>query len=236
MKRATLPRFALRPTGLLLGLLGATACNQADPIVGESTDTTAGGTFEHRDGYYPLVDGARWTYRHVDPDQSTWDEVVEMTYVPLPSGPAFEAADNAGLNGTRSVATLVLEDDKVLRVHKEVFEQDLLSETVDYDPGFLRFDESWTAGETTNWRYDRVERDADGLARDASVRQQRFIVESMSVSVTVPAGTFDCIQFLRERDETGEARRFWFAPGVGKVKHVTVDTGSEEQLVEWSIP
>lgn len=56
------------------------------------------------------------------------------------------------------------------------------------------------------------------------------------MEVTVPAGTFDCIQLTRERLETGEVKRFWFADGVGKVKHETLGSGATEALVEYSIP
>ena len=54
--------------------------------------------------------------------------------------------------------------------------------------------------------------------------------------ITVPAGTFDCVQLVRERLETGEVKRFWFADGVGKVKHHTLQTGAVEELAEYSIP
>lgn len=188
------------------------------------------------DPYYPLADGGTWTYRHVAADATQWDEVINMIAVTYDGQAAFEAEDNDGPNGQNSIATFVDVGGQTLRVHKEVFSAGVLLETVDYDPGFLRFDQGWTEGEVVQWMYDRTAFDPMGVVASENVRMMVFTVESMSTSVDVPAGTFDCVQFLRERVDTGERKRFWFARGVGKIKHETLGTGSSEELLEYSIP
>lgn len=236
------------------------ACNQADPppmtgtdgstsMVPATSDSTADSTGidpstngSDSSGasadvdYFPLRDGATWTYRHIASDGTTFDEIVVMREITFDGGVAFEMEDNAGADGENTVSTVLDRDGQVMRVHKEVLLAETPVLTVDYVPGFLRFDNGWADGDVTDWMYDRTEYDGTGALADEAVRQQIFTIESMSTPITVPAGTFDCVQFLRNRPDTGESKRFWFADGVGKIKHETLATGSVEELAEYSIP
>ena len=235
----------------------ALGCNQADPMVedGSSSGADTGGTTsiadDSSDGgeestaadtepaadadYFPLADGATWTYQHTTQDGQVWDEVVVMRSVEFNGMPAFEQEDN-GNNGESSISTLVRDGTAVMRVHKQVNLASAVLMTAEYDPGFLRFDNGWAEGDSVVWAYDRAEYDANGMLVDDTPRNQLYTVEAMSVEVTVPAGTFDCVQVLRERVETGELKRFWFADGVGKIKHETVQTGATEELSAYEIP
>ncbi len=84
--------------------------------------------------------------------------------------------------------------------------------------------------------YHRTEHDGQGLLISEVDRSQTFTVEATSVEVTVPAGTFDCIQILRERDDMTKIKRFWFAAGVGKIKEENTLTGKVEELEVYSVP
>ena len=112
---------------------------------------------------------------------------------------AFETEDNEDPSAEVSISTLVLDGTQVLRVHKELSLAGVPSGSVDYDPGFLRFDGAWQEGDTVMWSYDRTELDAMGAVVSESTRDMVFTVESASTEVTVPAGTFDCVQVLRVR-------------------------------------
>ena len=222
----------------LAGLvLGAAGCNQAEPLPPGDTDAGDTEPASLRDGdFFPLVDRARWTYRHTTANQEVWDEVVDMRAITWEGREAFEAKDNPGADGESTAAVLVRDGTAIHRDHKDV---DLAGTPVlaaDYAPGFLRFDHGWAEGESVVWTYDRTEYDGTGAIVDQSPRTQRFTLESLSAEVSVPAGTFDCVQVLRVRVETGEARRFWFADGVGKVKHETLDSGAVEELTAYTIP
>lgn len=224
--------------------LALLACNQVDPpmMTGTEGSASSAGSADAASGgpvdgdFFPLQDGATWTYRHVASDGATFDEIVVMREVTYNGAVAFEMEDNADSNGENTISTVAMQDGKVMRVHKEVYMAAAPVLTVDYDPGFLRFDNGWVEGDETNWMYDRTEYDETGALADEAVRQQIFVVESLSTSVTVPAGTFDCVQFLRTRPDTGASKRFWFADGVGKIKHQTMTTGTVEELSEYSIP
>lgn len=233
------------PAHVVLAALLTAACRQADPVVGGSATESEGNTGDSGSDtgsglpgtdYFPLREGASWTYRHISPDGVTWDEVSTMSAVTFEGAPAFEMVDEAGMDGERSTSTIAQQGSKVLRVHKDVRLGDTLLSATDYDPGFLRFDNGWSEGEQTIWMYDRTEHDGEGATIDASVRYQVFTVESVDVAIEVPAGAFNCVQFLRERADTDEAARFWFADGVGKVREESPKTGAIEELAEYSVP
>ncbi len=68
-------------------------------------------------------------------------------------------------------------------------------------------------------------------------RLQRFTVESTSESEKVPAGTFsDCAKVARFRPDNGDRDRYWFARGVGKIKHVNLVSGATEELLTYDVP
>ncbi|MEM9461043.1 MAG: hypothetical protein AAGF11_43160 [Myxococcota bacterium] len=235
MRMSAVVRVALVGLGLTAcGWLAA--CNQADPMEGSEGATSDPTSDPSGDGLFPLRDGATWTYRHVSTDGTTWDEVVRMRQTTYQGVEAWQIEDNAGLDGENTISTIVRDGDRVMRVHKEVLLGDAPVLSADYEPGFLRVDLGWVEGDSIPWMYDRIEYDEAGTIVDEAVRLQVFTVESVSTSVTVPAGTFDCVQFLRRRPDTGESRRFWFSAGVGKVKHESLATGSTEELAEYAIP
>jgi hypothetical protein len=213
------------------GSSGATEATSAGP----TTDTDTGGAAPA--DYYPLVDGASWVYQHIKADMTTFDEVVNMEATTFEGAPAFKVSDQDDPSGEITVSILARAGTQTMRVHKEVFFGGAPIMIVDYDPGFLRYDNAWMMkGEVTDWMYDRYEEDGSGNPVDTTPRRQVFTVESLSTSVTVPAGTFDCVQILRERPATGKRKRLWFAEGVGKVRDEDLGTGSVEALKEYSIP
>lgn len=227
---------------------GDETASSGDPsVVDSGTDTgmgSASGSASDGDtdmppgevDYYPIVAGATWTYRHTTSEQIVWDEIVSMQEVEWNGMNAIEQFDNAGNNGESTRAIIARDGSTVSRVYKVVELAGVTVETVDYDPGFLRVDNAWEEGDSVSWEYQRTAYGPMGMVVSDNPRTQIFTVESMSVEVTVPAGTFDCIQFVRERFSTGELKRFWFADGVGKVKHETLGTGATEELAEFSIP
>lgn len=215
---------------------GGTATTSADN--GSDTDEPPPPPLEG--DYYPLVDGATWTYRHEDDLGVVWDEIVLMREVDYQGMTAYEAEDNEDANMESTIAVLVRDGTRTHRVHKDVSLVGLPIGSVDYDPGFMRFDEGWQDvqdGTSVDWSYDRTAYDPDGvMVGVVESRLMIFTVESTSTEVTVPAGTFDCVQVRRERLDTGEVKRYWFAKGVGKVRHETLGSNKSEELIEYAIP
>lgn len=198
------------------------------------------------DDYYPVVDGSMWVYRHAGGSQP-WNEEVTLTATEWNGAPAFETSDTESPGGSRSLSTHMDDGSLVTRVHKDVYEMDVLTSLVDYDPGFARFDRRWVdadVGSSETLSYVRAAVDPAGVPMAEGDRMHTFTVADTGVEVTVPAGTFqDCVEIQRERLRPptepaleGDSKRYWFCPGVGKVKELDQTAGKLEELLSCDIP
>jgi hypothetical protein len=125
-----------------------------------------------------------------------------------------------------------------------------------YEDGFKRFDERWL-DQAPGWAeivaYNRKATldltGTEGNLNKETVRVHQFEVEAVGETVTVAAGTFDgCLKIKRERmrepgsnatdnERFGDVKRYWFCPGVGKVKEQEVnDDPRTEELLYHCIP
>jgi hypothetical protein len=196
--------------------------------------------------YYPMTDGATWTYRHMG-GSTVWDEVVMQSATTYMGKPGVLLEDNPSPSGSRSETVLVSDGSRIARVYQEEFTGATLELTTAYDPGFLRYDRSWeeqSPGYAETAMYVRTEKDAAGTITGESDRAHRFTVEALDDSVTVPAGTFsDCLRVRRNRVRApgsemkeGDDDLFWFCPGIGKVREEDQITGQTEELVSCVVP
>ena len=221
--------------GVALTLLVATGCGQeAAPELDLD--------------YYPLRDGTRYEYRH---SKDGWLEEVTIE-VDEDDEDRFLLKQSEDPDGNSAVSVLALEDGDVLRTSEEQLVDGELDRDVVYDPGFLRFSSSWLdaeEGDEDARTYERTETEVGEAPKATDTRAHVFIVESLSETVTVPAGRFtNCLIVRRERDLENEStdvgdtgrdeqnKQFAFAPGVGKVREVNLITGSTEELVEYDVP
>jgi hypothetical protein len=209
-----------------LVLAAALGCGQKDPLEG------ADGGAEAAD-YFPLRDGARYDYLH---SNGQWTETVTFEALPLP--------------GRSEEQTLERQGDQVVRVAQQIFAGGQLSMSVVYDPGFVRFSYAWPdaeAGFMQRQTYQRTETPAGGAARPARERAHVFRVETLSETVTTPAGTFrGCLQIWRMRDyevmtsagvvAEDQEKLYWFCPDVGKVREQDSTDGTFEVLTAFDLP
>jgi hypothetical protein len=204
---------------------------------------------ETRD-YFPLAVGNYWVYdetgydkdnptatrpnRHdvvdyLDKDFENDTEgalpvfVVENTF-PSAEGDCDPRLEYIHDDGTRAV-----------RMRQEVFDHatDALKKTRDYVPGLLRLDRNRSTV-SDNWDEDHTLYD-DGSTVGVDVFYLYEILEPKSV--TVPAGTFDCM-VVQRTDPNGssvEVKVYYYAPGVGKVKEITGDGAKVEELAEYDV-
>lgn len=188
--------------------------------------------------YFPLVDGASWTYQHEHPVNGQWVEEVSMRAGTHEGQPAFIVQDTPNRSGETTTQWWQQVGTQIMRVFREERGSgDRLLLKVVYTPGFQRFDTAWTevgAGGLND--YLREETKADGRI-DASRRQMDFVVVDTSATIEVPAGTFeDCLHIERKRRDNGVIAHFWYAKGVGKVYEEDPDTGAIEKLTAYTIP
>jgi len=218
-----------------LAALMLAACDQKDPA-------DKGATV---DDYFPLVDGARFEYLH---SNGPWTEVVEIEEA---EGGLFEQHQSGDPDGESSRSVFEVVDGEVLRIEEDALIDDELIYTAVYDPGFLRFSAAWLEadeGFEETRRYERTETEAGMEPKEPQPRAHTFTVESVSETVTVPAGTFrNCLRVRRVRAlddpsiddpmaQEEQDKLYWFAPGVGKIREENVMSGSTEVLVTYDIP
>lgn len=197
--------------------------------------------------FYPFVNGARWTYSHSG-EGTVWDENVALDRAMYEGRAAMLLADTPGPSGTQTRSYLVQDGTEVRRIHKEVLFNGNNDSVVDYDPGFTRFDEAWAAlaiNTTMTLSYMRTEMLFNGTVT-VETRVQQYTLESTDAEITVPAGTFSgCVVIFRARQASSggppigadiREKRYWFCPGVGKVREENLTDGGIEVLKWCSVP
>jgi hypothetical protein len=199
------------------------------------------------DSYYPLADGATFTYHHTNPAKPAWDEVATLTATTYNGKPAFILSDQEDAQGEQTRSTLQVQGTGVWRVFRDVTVSGQTAVEVTYDPAFLRFDEAWTmAGQMMTLADDWTQvchmssaaQTCSPGATTTGTTTHTFNVIATSAKLTVPAGTFDTVEVERTKMKTNstETKRFWFARGVGKVREEDLSSGSVEELSEYHIP
>jgi hypothetical protein len=235
--------FAITMLALPLALAG---CGQESPGAddtatdtgSESSDT---GSVGEDGSFYPLVDGGTWTYvASTTTGQILGNEIVEASETTWSGMQAWVFTDNPNAAGEWTESTIVRFGTAAMRVHKEIKDASGTTMIVDYDPGFLRADDKWDeVGFIEEILYDRNETDGAGLNPSFEARGHSYEVLAINESVTVPAGTFNCIKIERIRTvgaTAGERVVFWNARGIGKIREERPAEGRVEELASVSIP
>jgi hypothetical protein len=219
---------------------GATGGAGAGAAGGGSSSLVAGSKQSH----YPLVVGATWSYHHTNPTKQPWDEVDTIEAATYMGKQAFALTDEEDGQGQKTRSLLAVEGTGVYRVYKEVAVSGQVAVKVAYDPGFLRYDEAWTAGASMTlddvWTQTCVFSSTAAKCAPGAVQPgtttHSFKVINVSTQVTVPAGSFDAVEIERVNPGNSETKRFWFAAGVGKVREFDTTSGAIEELTQYVCP
>jgi hypothetical protein len=189
----------------------------------------------------PWAEGNSWTYRVTGGTAvSTKTTTIGSKSTVGGSGPhasdeAYEVTTLKSDNTDRSVSYQVDIDGKVLRYRELSFSAKTDEPNLDehWDPYKLHIDgtaEHTVAG--ADWLEDYLEtkQPPNGTATTAQQRD-RWKVDQIPASVTVPAGTFDnAIKFTKAGGDT--LKTYWYVRGVGKVKETG---GQTEELAEYTV-
>jgi hypothetical protein len=230
-------------------MLCGLGCSQKDPDVkpdgGGKGD--AGGDVESvADDFYPMVAGSTLTYRHSG-DGTPWDDETKVSATKVAGEDAWLTEGAPDAKGETSKNTIIRTGTRVLRSHKQEYKAGVAQGTVDYTPGFIRFDAAWVDkddGYSDDVSYKRTEKTAAGSVIAEDDREHTWTVEKRRESVTVAAGKFDdCMRVRRTRIRGNPANAsddddkvFWFCAGIGKVKELSEIGGGNEELVSCDIP
>jgi hypothetical protein len=223
-------------------------CSQKDPDVKPDDEEKDGGDDSESvaDDFYPMVAGSALTYRHSG-DGSPWDDKTQITATKVDGEDAYISEGAPDQKGETSKNTIIRIGTQILRSHKQEFKAGVAQSTVEYAPGFIRFDAAWVdkaEGFEENISYKRTEKTAAGSVIGEDDREHTWTVEKKSDSVSVPAGDFEgCMRVRRTRIRGNPANAsddddkvFWFCAGIGKVKELSEIGGGDEELVSCDIP
>lgn len=227
----------------------------SDPTTDPGSDSDAGptepppdtsGTTEPPDGmeipqdemleYFPMVDGATWTYRHSKTAEAAWSEITTMVAGTGADEGSFVLSDSPDRQDDITTQWWKQVGTAIVRVKREETRNGSVRTRTTYDPGFTRFDTLWSKeGFEQEISYTHVETDVDGTV--TSERVQHFIVLDIDASVTIDSNTYDhCIQIARTRPDTMDVGHYWFAKGIGKIKEVDPESLTTEELIAFDIP
>jgi hypothetical protein len=221
---------------------GSTTDKDAGGDAGDALESFKPGAADSR---FPLVAGATWTYRHTSLTKDAWNEVATMSDTTYEGEPAFVLEDEEDAEGAQTRSTFVVKGTGVWRAYREVHVNGDLALQVTYDPPFLRYDEAWTqVGQSQTLDDDWTQmcimtsvasKCAPGAVQTGKTTHKYTVVDT-HVNISVPAGDFDAIEIQRFNPDASETRRFWFAPGVGKVREEDTESGAVEELAEFVVP
>lgn len=123
----------------------------------------------------------------------------------------------------------------VVRHREQVFDlAGVMTSEQYYTPSKLRVDDvHLTTGATWVDTYTEETRNVASGVVTPIAKTETWTVEADAEAVTVPAGTFVCVRLRRTGAAGAADKRYWFSPGVGKVKEV--GAGSTEELVSYTL-
>jgi hypothetical protein len=198
--------------------------------------------------YFPLAVGARWTYKNVDAAgvETTLvkeiDRCEEVAFVDCDSGldrdeTTYVQVTTGGGADPDEANTLYLEEteDGIVRVKQDFIQADVLDHYVTYSPYFMRlFNGPYGDDRVETYDHERCEYDVAGV--DPPTQTHRSYLHRVlgHEGVTVPAGSYDALVIERIDQSDADTKRYYWAPGVGKVKEEAVGSTEVEELVEFA--
>ena len=233
------------------GATTTTAAGATTTTDAPTTTTTAapsGAACDHT--YFPVREGASWTFETLDGESSTWSivsvsedgasAVMEADLVSPETEELVQATvnlicDETGISAPELAFTGLPFGAQVASIEEDGF--------------FLLSDDALVEG--TTWESTvRVEAVLEGGMSFEVVRHATYVVETVE-EVTVPAGTFTAVRVRSDFTidivaggapiQSSGAQYLWFAEGVGLVKEAEVTQGDTPpgfgtELAEYTVP
>jgi hypothetical protein len=207
MSRASLRLASAVPLAALLAACGGPSLPDGNGLQGDPV-------------LAPLGTGATWTYRITDPVLGVFEKdvvVLGRQAIPDTAATAMVTRDTEPTN--EETAWVEVKDGFLVRAREEDRKGGVLVRVTTWDPAAPKeLAVPAAAGFTTQITAFEREWHPDGTVTTKSP-VYAFTVVATDVPVTVPAGTFSCLQLERTRvDKVDVKKTYWLAPHVGKVK------------------
>jgi hypothetical protein len=219
---------------LLACALSASSCG------GDDNKPNGDGQDEGDGPYLPWAEGNTWTYRVTNNGEvSTKVVTIETEEKVGGVGPnkdkmAFKVVTKKG-EADQTISWQALENERVIRYREQSFhektgELELEEHWAPYKLHFDGTDEHTADGASWLEAYEETKTYASGKPDEASEEHDRWMVDSHSESVKVPAGTFDAV--VVQKAGGSDIKTYWYVRGVGKVKETG---GQTEELVSFTV-
>jgi len=219
---------------LLACTLGGVSCGDGKKADGDDSQDEAKGA------YLPWAEGNTWTYRVTNNGEVTMKVVTIGAEEKVGGkGPhkddlAFKVVTKKG-ESDQTISWQAADGDRVLRYREQSFHATTgeLELEEHWAPYKLHFDgtsahtedgASWLEG------YDETKIYTSGKPDETVSQRDRWIVDSHSEKVTVPAGTFDAV--VVQKAGGSDIKTYWYVRGIGKVKE---SGGQTEELVSYKV-
>ncbi|MCP4605793.1 MAG: hypothetical protein GY847_35615 [Proteobacteria bacterium] len=231
------------------------ACGEEQPPDEGDAEGDANVDTEDTDSqdYYPIANGNIWNYEETDVSgvkmvlhyEITGSETIDFEHE-VGEREVFVMENvfpEPGASSEKRIQYIEDDGERAVR-HQHLIYDDTgdLTKQRDFVPGFLRFDRTKTQqGDEWTETIERYTDLKDGSQIQKAVIAYQFQLESLHEEVTVPAGTFDCLKIKRivaSSPGSSEAKEYYYADGIGKVKEVTIegDMGDKtEELIDYQI-
>jgi hypothetical protein len=220
-------------------VLAVSACGSLDP----KADTTPEDAGTAARVLLPLETGNSWTYRVTDGDvvETKIQTVGELEPVGG-SGPhadvmAFRMTTVRGVDGANETVSFQgYSGSRVVRYREQAYNATTGDLDIEehWDPYKLRVDQAeefLEDGASFLETYDETKL-VPGEEPTTATRSDRWTVLAASVTVTVPAGTFEALKINRVSSSQGAVKTYWFVENVGKVKE---EGGQLEELESYEV-
>jgi hypothetical protein len=222
--------------GSILRLLAVAASRARTAAGGFGLLLACGAHAFPSDPYFPLPDGATWTYSYSSPQAGTWTQTDTV----VGSG-AFNGSTVKIVRDNFGNETYYTNDAQGVRLHGQLFPGE---ETDTYTPPVPLAAQDATIGAAINGAGTVIVQigvDGFGVSYSSTATPVGF------ENVTVPAGTFASalrvqvvINYSFGEVNWYQSTEVWLAPGIGIVKHTLFDSfdGYTEnaELVSYNIP
>jgi len=187
----------------------------------------------------PFKEGNTWTYK-VTGDGEVSNKVTTIGAAEAVGGTGPHAAATAFKVVTKKGATdqtlswQAVDGERVVRYREQAFHEGTgeLEEEEHWDPAKLHIDGSpahTAAGASWLESYQETKLPV-GKPASTETARDRWTVDAVDQVITVPAGTFRAIVFIKAGGST--LKTYWYVPGVGKVKETG---GQTEELVSYKV-
>lgn len=220
----------------MFACLALSACGSDPASEGGSNDAAV---TETSGPLLPFKQGNTWTYK-ITGDGEVTQKVTTIGAAeavggtgPHATATAFKVVTKKGASD-QTISWQAVEGDRVVRFREQAFHESTgeLEGEEYWDPAKLHIDGSAQhTAQDASWLESYQETKLPvGEAESTETARDRWMVDAIDQVITVPAGTFKAIVFIKAGGST--LKTYWYVPGVGKVKETG---GQTEELVSYKV-